>query len=143
LILGLLQCFVARQHADHLSVGTDHAHARYADLVVTAILLVLGANTASPEWGWRTVRCARRGWRYGFLTHSGRDTTVSPGSPTTGGPRSPRPACCPGPRPRGSGPRRRRPLSRGRRPPAGRARAAGCVRGSCSRPSRFAGRIPP
>src|SRR5690606_6501047 len=51
LVLGLLQCFVARQHADHLSVGTDHAYARYADLVVTAILLVLGANTASPEWG--------------------------------------------------------------------------------------------
>src|SRR5690606_18345701 len=61
LILGLLQCFVARQHADHLSVGTDHAYAWYADLVVTAILLVLGANTASPEWGWRTAGSARRG----------------------------------------------------------------------------------
>src|SRR5690606_1618902 len=48
-VLGHLQGFVARQHADHLTVGPDHAYAGHADFAVAAILLVWGANTASPE----------------------------------------------------------------------------------------------
>src|SRR5690554_514289 len=135
--LGHLQCFVARQYADHLTIGTDHAYAGHADLAVAAILLVLGANTRSPEMGipGAPPGARRAGWD-GFLTESGRDTTVRGGIlPPAGRQRRP-PASHPGPRRTGSGPPPPPPPARGPRPPAGRAPAAGCARGSCSPPSR-------
>src|SRR5690606_11944506 len=142
--LGHLQGFVARQHADHFSIGPDHAHARHADFVVAAILLLWGANTSSPEMGIPGApRGARRAGWDGFLTESGPDTTVRAWRRPPAGPRRPRPASSPGPRRIGSGPPPPRPRARGRRSPAGRARAAGCARGSCSRPSRCGCRTPP
>ena len=38
--LGQRDGFVAREHADHLAVETDHAHARDADLEVLAVAFV-------------------------------------------------------------------------------------------------------
>src|SRR6476469_6022504 len=44
--LGLRKRLVARQHADHFAIAADHAHARYADLVVLAVLLFRGTDVA-------------------------------------------------------------------------------------------------
>src|SRR5690606_7067654 len=78
LVLGHLQRFVARQHADHLAVGADHSDPRDADLVVAAVLLFGGANTASPEGRKPGARRAT-GSSHRFLTDLAHDTTVRPG----------------------------------------------------------------
>src|SRR5690606_154864 len=101
--LGHLQGVIARQHADHFTVGSDHAHAGHADFAVAAILLVWGANTASPEMGRPGAPRGPAGGWDGFLTESGRDTTVRGSIRPPAGRRRPRPASSPGPRPPGSG----------------------------------------
>src|SRR5690606_18794306 len=44
--LRLLQGLVPRKDANHFAIGTDHAHARYADVLVPAVLLVRGTDIA-------------------------------------------------------------------------------------------------
>src|SRR5690606_898727 len=51
LFLGHGKGFVARKHADHLAVRSDHAHARYADFQVPAVLLVRGTDIAISVGG--------------------------------------------------------------------------------------------
>src|SRR5690606_38642823 len=45
-LLGHRKRLVARKHADHLAVAANHAHARDADFLVLAVLLVGGADIA-------------------------------------------------------------------------------------------------
>src|SRR5690606_16484516 len=73
-LLGQLQCLVAREDADHFAVGADHTHARHADLVVAAMLLFEGANTAvSGMVGGPAALPPDAAYR--FLTDFRRDTT--------------------------------------------------------------------
>src|SRR5690606_3273057 len=43
--------FVARKHADHFAIRADHAHARYADVLIPAVLLVRGTDIAISVGG--------------------------------------------------------------------------------------------
>src|SRR5690606_9375145 len=51
LVLGHAQRLVARQDADHFAIGSDHAHARDADLLVFPVLLVRGADISVSGGG--------------------------------------------------------------------------------------------
>src|SRR5690606_2536915 len=74
-VLGHLQRFVARENAYHSPVRADHAHAREADILVTAVLLVVDADT----WASKETRAGRLGGRACRCRATGHapDTTLS------------------------------------------------------------------
>src|SRR5690606_12419468 len=73
-VLGHLQRFVAREHADHFAVRADHAHARDADILVAAVLLVVDADT----WISKETRAGHHRGRACRCTATGHapDTTL-------------------------------------------------------------------
>lgn len=64
--LGLGERFVARQHADHLTVTADHADARHTDFLVLAVLFVVRGTDIAISQGEsnRRIRIIQtgRGW---------------------------------------------------------------------------------
>src|SRR5690606_28335875 len=137
-ILSVLHRDFVCGHASHFAVRANHAHARDANVLVAAVLLVVDADTWISKGTRAGHRCGRACLHTATWPCTGYNATRRRNRPRPGARQSLRRTSCPDLPLTACARRRPRSPSRGPPPRAGTARAAAYARESYSRFSRSA-----